>query len=97
MKCSSRSRRVRAKSSPTQPRSDGTFRALLRAKADDIHAKRIVFDGIDVLLGLLEDPVAERREIYRIRDWLSQTAFPRSPIPGSMSPTSCKMASATAL
>src|ERR1700737_1833152 len=45
---------------------------LLQAKAEEIHAKRIVFDGIDVLLGLLEDPVAERREIYRIRDWLSQ-------------------------
>lgn len=31
---------------------------------------RIVFDGIDVLLSLLNDPVAERQEIYRIRDWL---------------------------
>jgi circadian clock protein KaiC len=45
---------------------------VLKAKADEIHAKRIVFDGIDVLLGLLDDPVAERREIYRIRDWLAQ-------------------------
>jgi circadian clock protein KaiC len=48
---------------------------LLRLKANDLHAKRIVFDGIDVLLGLLDDPVAERREIYRIRDWLSQTGL----------------------
>jgi circadian clock protein KaiC len=47
----------------------------LQAKADEIHAKRIVFDGIDVLLHLLDDPVAERREIYRIRDWLSQTGM----------------------
>jgi circadian clock protein KaiC len=45
---------------------------LLQAKAEEIHAKRIVFDGIDVLLSLLDDPVAERREIYRIRDWLSR-------------------------
>jgi circadian clock protein KaiC len=45
---------------------------LLQAKADEIDAKRIVFDGIDVLLSLLDDPIAERREIYRIRDWLSQ-------------------------
>ena len=49
--------------------------SVLRAKADAIDAKRIVFDGIDVLLGLLDDPVAERREIYRIRDWLSETGL----------------------
>jgi circadian clock protein KaiC len=49
--------------------------ALLRAKAEELHATRIVFDGIDVLLGLLDDRVVERREIYRIRDWLSQTGL----------------------
>jgi circadian clock protein KaiC len=49
--------------------------SVLRAKAEEIHATRIVFDGIDVLLSLLDDPVAERREIYRIRDWLSQTGL----------------------
>ena len=38
---------------------------------------RIVFDGIDVLLGLLDDPVEERREIYRIRDWLAQDGVDR--------------------
>lgn len=43
---------------------------VLQAKADELQAKWIVFDGIDVLLSLLDDPVAERREIYRIRDWL---------------------------
>lgn len=49
--------------------------ALLRAKAEEIHAKLIVFDGIDILLSLLDDPVLERREIYRLRDWLSQTGY----------------------
>jgi circadian clock protein KaiC len=49
--------------------------SVLQAKAEEIHATRIVFDGIDVLLGLLDDPVAERREIYRIRDWLSKTGL----------------------
>jgi circadian clock protein KaiC len=49
--------------------------SLLQVKADEIHATSIVFDGIDVLLSLLDDPVAERREIYRIRDWLSQTGL----------------------
>jgi circadian clock protein KaiC len=49
--------------------------ALLETKAQQIHARRIVFDGIDVLLSLLDDPAAERREIYRIRDWLSRTGL----------------------
>ncbi len=48
---------------------------VLQAKAEQIHAKRIVFDGIDVLLGLLDDPIAERREVYRIRDWLAKTGL----------------------
>jgi circadian clock protein KaiC len=48
---------------------------LLHAKATAMHATRIVFDGIDVLLGLLDDPAAERREIYRLRDWLLQTGL----------------------
>jgi circadian clock protein KaiC len=48
---------------------------ILQTKAEAMGATRIVFDGIDVLLGLLDDPVAERREIYRIRDWLSKTGM----------------------
>lgn len=48
---------------------------VLHAKALELDAKRIVFDGIDVLLGLLDDPAAERREIYRIRDWLATTGL----------------------
>jgi circadian clock protein KaiC len=48
---------------------------MLQAKAEEIHATRIVFDGIDVLLTLLDNPVAERRELFRIRDWLSQTGL----------------------
>lgn len=48
---------------------------LLKEKAASMGAKRIVFDGIDVLLELLDDPTAERREIYRIRDWLAETGL----------------------
>jgi circadian clock protein KaiC len=44
--------------------------SLLTAKAKAIHATRIVFDGIDVLLGLLDNPVLEAREMYRLRDWM---------------------------
>ena len=45
--------------------------AMLKAKKEEIGAKWIVFDGIDVLLTLLQSPVSEMREIYRIRDWLA--------------------------
>jgi circadian clock protein KaiC len=45
--------------------------AMLKAKKQEIGAKWIVFDGIDVLLTLLQNPVAEMRELYRIRDWLA--------------------------
>ena len=49
--------------------------AMLTAKKEEIGAQWIVFDGIDVLLTLLQDPVAEMREIYRIRDWLADNAL----------------------
>src|ERR1700726_1667304 len=44
--------------------------AMLKAKKEEIGARWIVFDGIDVLLPLLHDRKSEIREIYRIRDWL---------------------------
>jgi circadian clock protein KaiC len=47
----------------------------LEIKAKEINAKRIVFDGIDVMLALLDDPANERREIYRIREWLLRTGL----------------------
>jgi circadian clock protein KaiC len=49
--------------------------AGIKAKADEMGAKRIVFDSIDVLLSLLDNAVAERRELYRVRDWLSDTGL----------------------
>ncbi|HEY9226362.1 MAG TPA: circadian clock protein KaiC [Gemmatimonadaceae bacterium] len=49
--------------------------AGLGAKAKKMGAKRIVFDGIDVLLTILNDPVKERREIYRLQDWLHEAGL----------------------
>jgi len=49
--------------------------AMLAAKKQEIGAQWIVFDGIDVLLTLLRDPVAEMRELYRLRDWLADNAL----------------------
>jgi circadian clock protein KaiC len=48
--------------------------AMLKAKKEEIRARWIVFDGIDVLLTLLQNPKSEMREIYRIRDWLAENA-----------------------
>jgi circadian clock protein KaiC len=44
--------------------------AALEAQAREMGAKVIVFDAIDVLLSLLDDPAAECRELYRIHEWL---------------------------
>ena len=46
--------------------------AMLKDKKEQIGARWIVFDGIDVLLTLLHNPKSEIREIYRIRDWLAK-------------------------
>jgi circadian clock protein KaiC len=45
--------------------------AILQAKQKEIGARWVVFDGIDVLLMLLQNPVMELREIHRVRDWLA--------------------------
>lgn len=48
----------------------GGLLAALEAKAKEIGARRIVFDALDVMLAMLPDPAAERREIYRLHQWL---------------------------
>jgi len=63
--------------------------AMLKAKKEEIGARWIVFDGIDVLLTLLQNPIAEMQEIYRIRDWLANNAMNAivtAKIEGEMSP-----------
>ena len=47
--------------------------AGLGAKAREMGAKIIVFDAIDVLLSLLDDPAAECRELYRLHEWLTKS------------------------
>lgn len=47
--------------------------AILEAKKQELGAGWIVFDGIDVLLALLQNPGAEMREIYRLRNWLAHS------------------------
>lgn len=45
--------------------------ATLEAKCKAVGAKRVVFDGIDTLLRFLNDPIVERREMYRLSEWLA--------------------------
>ncbi len=44
--------------------------AALEAKSDETRTQRIVFDALDVILALLPDVAARRREIYRLHEWL---------------------------
>ena len=62
-----------------QPMSDlvqsGTFDlsgmlAMLEAQTKKMGARRIVFDALDVVLALLPDAAAKRREVYRLHEWL---------------------------
>ncbi|HEY8683674.1 MAG TPA: circadian clock protein KaiC [Rhodanobacter sp.] len=48
----------------------GGMLAALAAQTRAIGARRIVFDALDIVLALLPDPAAKRREIYRLHDWL---------------------------
>ena len=49
--------------------------AGLSAKAREIGARRIVFDGIDILLARLDDPAAERLELQRLHQWLYESGL----------------------
>jgi circadian clock protein KaiC len=62
-----------------QPKPDliqsGTFDlsgmlASLEAQIEEMGARRIVFDALDIVLALLPDPAAKRREVYRLHEWL---------------------------
>jgi circadian clock protein KaiC len=49
----------------------GALLSGIRTRFAENNATRIVFDSIDVLLALLDDPFTERQELYRIQDWLA--------------------------
>jgi circadian clock protein KaiC len=44
--------------------------AALDVQVQRMSAKRIVFDALDILLALLPDPEARKREVYRVHEWL---------------------------
>lgn len=44
--------------------------AALDAQMQGMKARRIVFDALDIVLALLPDLAAKRREVYRLHEWL---------------------------
>lgn len=48
----------------------GATLAVLEAQVQKMGARRIVFDALDIVLALLPDEMARRREIYRLHGWL---------------------------
>src|SRR3984957_10824086 len=44
--------------------------AALDAKTREMGTRRIVIDALDVVLALLPDATAKRREVYRLHEWL---------------------------
>ena len=48
----------------------GAMLAGLEAQAKKMGARRIVFDALDIVVALLPDEMARRREIYRLHEWL---------------------------
>jgi circadian clock protein KaiC len=49
--------------------------AAMEHRCERMKAQRIVIDGLDVLLDLIEDPAVMRQEVYRLHDWLVEHAF----------------------
>src|SRR5579871_5721588 len=49
----------------------GGLLAALDTKIRQIRARRVIFDGVDQVLSSLADPLAERRELYRLHEWAS--------------------------
>jgi circadian clock protein KaiC len=49
--------------------------AVLGQRAKVMGAKRIVLDGLDVLLANLSDPAVKRREVFRLREWLQSNGM----------------------
>lgn len=44
--------------------------ASLDAQVGEMKARRIVFDALDIVLALLPDDAAKRKEVYRLHEWL---------------------------
>jgi len=48
---------------------------VVKGKAEQIGASLIMIDAVDVLMGIFEDLLKERNELYRLHDWLAEQQF----------------------
>jgi len=46
--------------------------AVVEGKAKAMGARRIVFDAVDVLMRVFDNPARERNELYALHDWLNE-------------------------
>lgn len=46
--------------------------AAVEYRCRRLKARRIAFDGLDVLLDMIDDPAVMKREVYRLADWLAE-------------------------
>ncbi|MBC7994677.1 MAG: circadian clock protein KaiC [Rhizobacter sp.] len=53
----------------------GGMLAALETQAQRMGARRIVFDALDIMLALLPNAGARRREVYRLHGWLNACGF----------------------
>lgn len=65
--------------------------SVISGKAKEMGAKRIVLDALDVVFGLLENPIQVRSELYQLNQWLMKlgltaliTLKPREGYPGTL-------------
>jgi circadian clock protein KaiC len=49
--------------------------ALVAARAKQVGAQRVVFDGLDVLLGYIGAATLIRRELFRLRNWAHESGL----------------------
>lgn len=49
--------------------------AVVQGKAEQIGARLVMLDALDVLMRMLGDPAREREELYRLNDWLLERGF----------------------
>jgi circadian clock protein KaiC len=53
----------------------GGLLAILEAKAAELKPAWLVLDAVDVVLSMMNDPAAEKREAYRLHEWLLARKF----------------------
>ncbi len=65
--------------------------SIISGKVKELGAKRIVFDALDVLLGLFDNPLQVRAELHQLNNWLIDSGLtsiitlkPRDNAPASL-------------